>query len=285
MRFQLIYLLIGSTNESVIKEKIMSIRSGESALERDLKTLHDQRVNRRKVFAWMAGASVIPLVGGLLSSKSLKAAVACSVVPPETAGPYPGDGSNGANALALAGIVRSDITSSVGPASGVALGVPLRVEITLVDASNNCEPLEGYAVYIWHCDRAGDYSMYTGLAKSENYLRGVQETDGEGSLAFDSIFPGCYSGRWPHIHFEIYKTVAAATTYRSKVATSQIALPSAPSALVYATEGYEKSVTNFKKISLAKDNVFSDGATLQLSTVTGSIEEGFVSKLVVAIKA
>lgn len=263
----------------------MGIHHEESALARDLQTLHEQKLNRRKMFAWMAGASVVPLVGGLLSSKSLKAAAACSIIPTETAGPYPGDASNGANALALADIVRSDITTSIGTASAVAAGIPLRVEITLINASNNCEPLEGYAVYLWHCDIDGNYSMYTGTAKTENYLRGVQETDSEGNLAFDSIFPACYPGRWPHIHFEVYKTVTAATTYKNKIATSQIALPPASCNLVFATEGYEKSVTNMKKITLAKDNVFSDGATLQLATVTGSVEEGFVSKLVVAIKA
>src|SRR4051812_14186952 len=55
----------------------------------------------------------------------------CSTIPSETAGPYPGDGTNGANALALSGIVRSDIRSSLGSASGVAQGVPLTVKLRL----------------------------------------------------------------------------------------------------------------------------------------------------------
>ena len=37
-------------------------------------------------------------------------------IPEETAGPYPGDGSNGANVLTESGVVRSDITSSFGSA-------------------------------------------------------------------------------------------------------------------------------------------------------------------------
>lgn len=42
-------------------------------------------------------------------------AAACGAeIPDETAGPYPGDGSNGPNVLAESGIVRSDITSSFG---------------------------------------------------------------------------------------------------------------------------------------------------------------------------
>ncbi|RYZ86130.1 MAG: dioxygenase [Proteobacteria bacterium] len=278
----------------------MSHHDKESVLARDLQALNEQKMNRRRMFTWMATATAVPVLGGLLKSNLLKAQVAnlpinqggvtpptaatCSVIPPETAGPYPGDGSNGANALGLSGIVRSDITTSVGTASGVAAGIPLRVELTLINAAGNCEPLVDYAVYIWHCDQIGDYSMYTGAAKTENYLRGVLASDAEGVVAFDSIFPGCYAGRWPHIHFEVYKSIETATTYRGKVATSQLALPPVPCKDVYATAGYEKSVRNLANISLARDNVFSDGVTLQLASVTGSVELGYVAKLTVAIK-
>ncbi|RZA22194.1 MAG: dioxygenase [Proteobacteria bacterium] len=257
----------------------------ESALNRDLEALQKQKVNRRRIFAWASVGAVLSIAGGLLRASSLKAAAVCKVVPTETAGPYPGDGSNGANALAISGIVRSDITASVGGSETVAQGVPLRVEITLINASGECEALEGYAIYIWHCDRIGDYSLYTGAAKSENYLRGVQATDADGLVAFDSIFPGCYPGRWPHIHFEVYKSIEVATTYRTKIATSQLALPTAACKAAYATSGYAASVTNLSRISLSSDMVFADGATLQLASVTGSVNEGFVAKLVVAVKA
>src|SRR5687768_12031172 len=81
----------------------------------------------------------------------------CSTIPEETAGPYPGDGSNGANALALTGIVRSDIRASIAGASGVAEGVLLTITLKVVDSSASCAPLAGYAVYLWHCDREGRY--------------------------------------------------------------------------------------------------------------------------------
>ncbi|MEO5940892.1 MAG: 3,4-dioxygenase subunit beta, partial [Candidatus Limnocylindrales bacterium] len=48
------------------------------------------------------------------ASGSAAAAADCAVIPAETAGPYPGDGSNGPNMLTQAGIVRADITSSFG---------------------------------------------------------------------------------------------------------------------------------------------------------------------------
>jgi len=210
----------------------------------------------------------------------------CSSIPSETAGPYPGDNTNGANALALTGIVRSDIRSSLVTSTTVAEGVPLTVVLTLVNASANCAPLANHAIYLWHCDRAGDYSMYSAATLSENYLRGVQQTDADGKVTFASIFPGCYAGRWPHIHFEVFASLAAAmTSGRSALRTSQLALPEAACSAAYATAGYSASVTNLRGVSLASDNVFSDGSTLQLASITGSAATGYVANLVVAIQA
>jgi protocatechuate 3,4-dioxygenase beta subunit len=145
-------------------------------------------------------------------------------LPEETAGPYPGDGSNGANVLTESGVVRSDITTSFGSSTTKAEGVPLRITMTINDFANDRQPMAGAAVYIWHCDRAGQYSLYSQAITNENYLRGVQETDAKGQVTFTSIFPACYSGRWPHIHFEVYPSLAKATDSSNKIATSQMAL-------------------------------------------------------------
>ena len=59
----------------------------------------------------------------------------------ETAGPYPGDGSNGPDVLAEDGIVRQDITSSFGSSTTTAEGVPLTIELTLVDVGAGGTPL------------------------------------------------------------------------------------------------------------------------------------------------
>lgn len=205
------------------------------------------------------------------------------MIPNETEGPYPGDGTNGANALALTGIVRSDITSSVDSASGKAEGVPLTIELTLVNTNADCAVLAGHAIYLWHCDRAGDYSMYTGAAKDENYLRGVQETDSTGKVTFQSIFPACYDGRWPHIHFEIFSSLTEATSGTKKSNVSQLAFPKETCEVVYKESGYEESLTNLAKVSLSSDNVFSDGHTTQLATMTGSVAEGYTAKLELGI--
>jgi protocatechuate 3,4-dioxygenase beta subunit len=209
---------------------------------------------------------------------------ACSLIPNETAGPYPGDSSNGPNVLNQTGVVRSDIRSSFAGLSGTAEGVPLTIALTIVSAST-CAPLAGRAVYLWHCDRAGRYSLYSSGATNQNYLRGVQEADANGKVTFTSIFPACYSGRWPHIHFEVYRSLTAATSVANKIATSQLALPKATCDLVYATTGYESSVTNLSQVTLATDNVFSDGASLELATVSGSVAGGLTAALTVAVTA
>src|SRR5262245_54798040 len=179
----------------------------------------------------------------------------CTEIPEETGGPFPGDGSNGPDVLAENGVVRKDITTSFDGYSGTAGGVPYTMQFTVVDISNDCKPLSNAAIYVWHCDREGNYSMYQS-ASDANYLRGVQPTDSNGVATFTSIFPACYSGRWPHVHFEVYPSVADATKASNKLATSQLALPKDVCDAVYATSGYQQSSTNMSRVSLSSDMVF-----------------------------
>jgi protocatechuate 3,4-dioxygenase beta subunit len=210
--------------------------------------------------------------------------VTCSRIPTETEGPYPADASNGPNVLNLTGVVRNDIRTSFAGLNGTADGVPLTIALTLVNAAS-CAVLANYAVYLWHCDRGGLYSLYSAGATNQNYLRGVQATDANGKLTFTSIFPACYAGRWPHIHFEVYRSLATATTASNKIATSQIALPKAICDEVYATTGYAASVTNLSRVSLATDGIFSDGASLELATMSGSVASGLTATLSIAVTA
>ncbi|MER5940880.1 intradiol ring-cleavage dioxygenase [Streptomyces sp. NPDC001928] len=265
--------------------------------EHDRGLSHDLPVlARRRMIGLMAGVGLIPLAGctsedGTSAAGSSKGSGAsastaeCATIPDETAGPFPGDGSNGVNVLKESGVVRSDITKSFGDsAGGTAEGVPLTVTLTVVDAASGCgTPREGAAVYIWHCDRAGDYSLYSEGVTDENYLRGVQETDDKGQVTFTSIFPGCYSGRWPHIHFEVYGSLADATAATSITNTSQLAFPKDVCDTVYATDGYDESVRNLTNLSLETDGIFNDGYDQQLAAMKGSAADGYTATLTVPV--
>ena len=227
-----------------------------------------------------ASASATPTPS---ASASAAASGPLDEVPDETGGPYPGDGSNGVNVLDDSGIVRSDIRSSFGSSSTVAQGVPLTIALTVRDAATG-SALAGAGVYLWHCDREGNYSLYSNGIENENYLRGVQQTDANGTVTFTSIYPACYSGRWPHIHFEVYSDVANAVASGPIVKTSQIALPEETNTLVYATTGYEQSVRNMSQTSLTRDMVFGDdGGIHQIANMSGSVAGGYAAALTIGV--
>jgi protocatechuate 3,4-dioxygenase beta subunit len=262
-----------------------------------------QPSDRRVVLRLLAGAAILPVFGcgsavdstsssgnsassssgggSSTSSSSSGSVTSCNEIPAETAGPYPGDGTNGPNVLTEIGIMRSNIRSSYGTKSGTAAGVPLKVTLKVVNTSGGCAPISGYLVYLWHCDNAGKYSLYT--VATENYLRGAQVTDAKGEVTFETTFPGCYDGRWPHIHFEVFSSMTAATG-RTALKTSQLALPKDTCSLVYATSGYEASVGNLAKTTLTSDMVFKDGSTEQVPLVSGDAAGGFAATLVVGVK-
>jgi protocatechuate 3,4-dioxygenase beta subunit len=219
------------------------------------------------------------------STSSSAAAVPTEEIPEETSGPYPGDGSNGPDVLEQSGIVRTDIRSSFGDASATAEGVPMTLELTLYNLADSSAPYEGVAVYVWHCNRDGEYSLYGQGITGENYLRGVQIADADGKVKYTSIFPACYSGRWPHIHFEVYPDQASITDVKNAIATSQVALPADTCEEVYAQDGYDASNSNLSQVSLATDMVFgNDSAAHQLATVTGDVTSGYTVSLSVGVK-
>lgn len=269
-------------------------------LARDL----DQMIGRRRALQWVGGVSLAGLVAACgsdstetdasptssASDSTTEAttsaadntadATAGAEIPDETAGPFPADGSNGPNVLDVDGVVRRDLTASIGDLSGVADGVPTTIELTVVDAATGAA-IPGAAVYLWHCTADGSYSIYQ--IEDQNYLRGVQAADDAGRLSFDTIFPGTYRGRWPHCHFEVYPSLAEATAGNQAIKTSQLAVPQADSEVVYADSRYGNSASNLADLSLTTDNVFSDGWEDQLATVSGSVDAGYTMSLLVRV--
>lgn len=254
--------------------------------DHDLGFTHDlpKMIGRRRLLALMGGVGVVAMSG------LPAAALECIALPWETAGPYPADGSNRRegqviNALTEQGVIRQDLRPSFGTLTPVADGVQLDLELALIDA-NGCTPLPGHAIYIWHCDTTGLYSLYD--TPEANYLRGVGVSDAEGKVKFTTIFPGCYDGRWPHIHFEIFETVEKAVSGDASLLTAQIALPQAESAAVYAADArYSNGTANLGRISLDRDMVFRDNTEDQIAqqtlALTGDVSSGFAGTVTIPI--
>lgn len=231
-------------------------------------------VPRRAALGAMGGVGAALVAVPL--SRSVEAVTCSTVTPTETAGPYPGDGSNGPNVLTMDGVVRSDIRSSFGVYSGGAPGVTTTLDITVLDAVT-CAPLAGAAVYVWHADAQGRYSLYSSGATGANFLRGVQIADADGHVSFTTVFPGAYDGRWPHIHFEVYDDVEDIVSASNKLLVSQFAIPEVVAPDVYATASgvYPDSASNLGRVSLSTDNVFRDGWASQLVAASGSAATGY----------
>jgi protocatechuate 3,4-dioxygenase beta subunit len=110
-------------------------------------------------------------------------AVQCVLAPEQTEGPFhvPNE------------LVRRDLTEG-------RAGVPLRLVLSVRDMAG-CRPIRGADVELWHCDAEG---VYSGVADTERFLRGHQTTNARGKVVFDTIYPGWYTGRTPHIHVKVH---------------------------------------------------------------------------------
>jgi protocatechuate 3,4-dioxygenase beta subunit len=146
------------------------------------------------------------------SGETATAAPDCVLMPELTEGPYYLD----------VDLVRSDITEG-------RPGLPLDLRVNVMDAGS-CEPIEGAAVDVWHCDAEGTYSGVQG-AEGETFCRGVQLTDASGAADFRTVFPGWYTGRAVHIHIKV--TPDGETTH-----TGQLFFDPEDVSAVYAAEPY-----------------------------------------------
>ena len=197
--------------------------------------------------------------GGTTSS-----AGGCTEAPTETEGPF--------LTHTPASYVRADIT-------GGRTGYKLTVNINVTNSKSSCAAVASELVDIWHCDAEGNYSEYGGTAMQStsytnvHFLRGRQTTDSNGLVSFTSIFPGWYSGRVTHIHVHIYN--ASGTSLK----VTQIAFPEGTGTALATVNGYKKGLTGYT----TNANVFSDGYSLELATVTGNTTDGFVLNITLAV--
>lgn len=205
--------------------------------------------------------------GTTISSDPTVTPSSCSVTNSETEGPFP---TKSPASYATTNIV-SDRT-----------GTPLTIKVYIRNVNASCAVIKGAIVDIWHCDAAGNYSQYGGTQMqstnytSVNFLRGRQTTDTNGMAAWTSIYPGWYSSRAPHIHVHVYNSAG------TSLLVTQIAFPEDVSKVVYAQGVYASK--GQADTSNAKDNVFGDGVTNEMSTVTGSVSAGYVLTHTIYVK-
>lgn len=246
-------------------------------------------LDRRRVLAGLAGGFGAALLAGCGSRADAQSVVAgdCPVTPTEIRGPFPADGVGGhdraINVLALDGVERRDIRPSFAGIDGTAAGVPMLVELELLASPQDCAPLGGHAIYLWQCDARGEYSLYTGA--EVNYLRGLQRTDAAGVARFTSIVPGCYGGRAPHLHLEVFRTAAAALAGEAPLLVSQLGLPPGPCEAAYAdTATYGDSMTNHARWPATRDWAFRgpERAHMVLA-MEGDVATGFTARAKVAL--
>jgi protocatechuate 3,4-dioxygenase beta subunit len=205
--------------------------------------------------------------------------------PGETGGPFPADGSNDNGSGTIVNILkdprsmRTDIRSDLD-GSNTQEGVPLTVNMRVVKVGGVA--LAGAVVYLWHCNKVGQYSEYKspmlgGDFTARSFLRGAQTTDADGSVTFTTVLPGRYQGRAFHIHYEVYSD----TSYGTKLLTSQIAIDDALIGQLYTAAGYTSALHN--ETTNAQDNVFSDGVEHELLSMSGSVSTGLTATFTVGI--
>ena len=186
------------------------IRGKAPPHDHDLGLQHDLGafLNRRRALALVASASAIGALSALGKGRIFPTAQAetiarasdgreCLLDPTETEGPFPSDGSNNAhgtlsNVLKSSGIVRRDMRTDIGKTAITAEGQALDLEITLVNVGQACAPLAGHAIYLWHCDALGRYSIYD--LPNASYLRARRRNRLGGQCGLHDDFSRLLSG-------------------------------------------------------------------------------------------
>jgi protocatechuate 3,4-dioxygenase beta subunit len=215
---------------------------------------------------------------------------ACPATPTETRGPFPADGTNGRpriSVLSNNAVLRDDIRTSFAGLSGRAEGVRLDLQLRLI-GSAGCDPLARRAVYLWHNDAAGDYSLYD--LPDANYLRGLAAADEAGAVRFTTIVPGCYGGRYPHCHLEVFESVPAALGGAAPLLVSQLAFPAPECRALYRQDGrYGASLGNLEQLPIERDFVFADatadGRSRQTVRFSGNPTTGYRGIATVTLEA
>jgi protocatechuate 3,4-dioxygenase beta subunit len=230
------------------------------------------RLTRRQTLTGTAALGVALALGGSGRAEAKERIAAaqpgasvCILTPEATQGPFYFDPK----------LVRADITEG-------KQGAKLKLTLQVVEAET-CTKLAGARVDIWHSDGLGVYSGYvaqeTGSTPGETFLRGTQFTDADGEVRFDTIYPGWYPGRTPHIHFKVILD-------ETDLITGQLYFPDTLSERLYATLSLYRERREERDTINANDFIFQrqGGAETVLSIAEkAGDEEAYFGTLVIGI--
>jgi protocatechuate 3,4-dioxygenase beta subunit len=180
-------------------------------------------------------------------------------------------------------------------------GVPLLLDYQVVDVAT-CEPAPNIYLEIWHCNATG---VYGGVVANGNgntadatnidntFLRGIQPTDADGVAQFESIFPGHYTGRTPHIHVMAHAnaTLQANSTLGRDNYASHVGQAFFDQALIAAVEKTAPYATNTQPLTTnAEDGIMGQEAAtegvdpvMEYTLLGDSVEDGLFAWLAFGI--
>jgi protocatechuate 3,4-dioxygenase beta subunit len=254
------------------------------------------KITRRQVIRTAGGVSAAYLLAPTLTSafgeRAAIAATRCATLTPElTEGPY------WVNTM----LHRSDVRSN-SHGGGHQIGVPLALTINVADLTNDCTPLDGVAVDIWHANAHGLYSDESsqqagggtsgGNTSNDNWLRGYQisgkdhginHKPASGQVSFETIWPGWYTGRAIHIHVRVRKlshngaTIAGYTTqiFFTDADNSHVLTGAAP----YNTRSPQTDPTTDQNDTVLTSADFATNVV----NVKGSIQHGYATTFNIAL--
>lgn len=216
---------------------------------------------RRDALAWLGAAGVGALTGFRWGSAAAAPAARpqCVVRPEQTEGPF----------FLERALQRGDIRTD--PATGrIYEGVPLHVAFRISRVRDDCTPLVGAIVDLWHCDAAGTYSGvrdWSGSTVGQQFLRGYQITDSNGVVRFTTIYPGWYRGRTVHLHFKVRTRPVRGA---GEEFTSQVYFDDALTDRVFRQEPYARR--GRRDVRNEQDGLFARGGRQLLLDVEESRE-------------
>lgn len=194
----------------------------------------------------------------------------CVLFPTDMAGPFPLDLSKDASKFRVA--INED-----------RIGAPLHLLLNVVNVNDDCKPIPNARVDLWHNDALGDYSGFDTFGSAgETWCRGIQMTDANGQVRFETIYPGWYPGRATHLHVEVY-------VGSTRKVVSQIAFPDAINLEVYDNNPtiYTKSRSTWLSPNTS-DSIFAQPAgalAMQTATVVKDSSGIYQAGIVVPIAA